>query len=404
MKLHSGLPYWIVKNQLFDYYNPLRKDVSADVVIVGSGITGALAAHELCKAGLDCCVVDKRSIATGSSAASTALLQYEIDLPLHQLADKIGEENAAFAYRSCLESISDLERILKETGVNADFERVPTVFYASDAKGEDIITKEYEMRRRHNLPVDMLSKEDLKRRYGMDTYAGALTNGESAQADAYKAAVGLLEHHLGRGDLRVYSHTEIADIEEGNDGCRLISVDGHTIYCRYVVVATGFEAGRFLPENVMKLTSTYALISHPVDSRLIWPDRALIWETADPYLYMRTSSGNRIIIGGEDENFGNPKRRDRLLRKKVRKLEEKFHSLFPDIPMTAEMAWCGTFSTTDDGLPFIGPWDDGDRVYFDLGYGGNGITFSVIGAQIIRRALTGCPDRNDEIFGFKRLD
>ncbi|MDE5889829.1 MAG: FAD-binding oxidoreductase, partial [Bacteroidales bacterium] len=83
MRLHSGLPYWIIKDQLYDYYNPLREDIYTDVAIIGAGITGALAAHALCKAGLECCVIDRRSIATGSSAASTALLQYEIDTPLH---------------------------------------------------------------------------------------------------------------------------------------------------------------------------------------------------------------------------------------------------------------------------------------------------------------------------------
>lgn len=81
MDLHSGLPYWIVRNSLLDYFHPLEDDLSTDIVIVGSGITGALMAHELCRAGIECCVIDKRSIATGSSAASTALLQYEIDVP-----------------------------------------------------------------------------------------------------------------------------------------------------------------------------------------------------------------------------------------------------------------------------------------------------------------------------------
>ena len=121
MDLHSGLPYWIIKNPLFDYYNPLKKDLETDIVIIGSGITGALMAHELCRTELECCVVDKRSIATGSSAASTALLQYEIDVPLCRMAEQIGEKNAVTAYRSCLQSISDIEAVLKETDIDADY-------------------------------------------------------------------------------------------------------------------------------------------------------------------------------------------------------------------------------------------------------------------------------------------
>ena len=53
MDLHSGLPYWIVRNSLLDYFHPLEDDLSTDIVIVGSGITGALMAHELCRAGIE---------------------------------------------------------------------------------------------------------------------------------------------------------------------------------------------------------------------------------------------------------------------------------------------------------------------------------------------------------------
>lgn len=61
MDLHSGLPYWIIRNSLWDYFHPLEKDLSTDVVIVSSGITGALMAHKLCRASIKCCIVDKRS-------------------------------------------------------------------------------------------------------------------------------------------------------------------------------------------------------------------------------------------------------------------------------------------------------------------------------------------------------
>lgn len=403
MELHSGLPYWIVKNRLFDYYHPLRTDLSTDVAVIGAGITGALVAHELCRAGLDCCVIDKRSIATGSSAASTALLQYEIDVPLHRLAALIGETEAVAAYRACLRSISDLERLLERTGVDADFERVPSIFYAADSEGMELVEREFGLRRHYDLPAAMLSRRELFESYGMRTPAGALLNRESAQVDAYKAAVGLFRYHMQRSGLEVYTHTEIVRCEADSEGCRLFTGDGRTVRCRYAVVAAGFEAGRFLPEKVMKLTSTYALISHPVDERRLWPERALIWETSDPYLYIRTSGANRIIVGGEDEDFSDPERRDKLLRKKTEVLESKFRQLLPEVPFAPEMAWCGTFSTTDDGLPFIGARKAGDRIYFDLGYGGNGITFSVIGAQIIRRALSGTPDEFDDVFGFGRL-
>lgn len=401
MDLHSGLPYWIIKNPLYDYYNPLKKDCVVDVVIIGAGITGALVAHELLRAGLKCCVVDKRSIATGSSAASTALLQYELDEPLYRLIDKVGEEAAVTVYKACLQSISDLEQIIRETRIRTDFERVPSVFFASDDEGMATIEKEYEVRRKYNLPVEYADRRQLFRYSRFDAPA-ALINEVSAQIDTYKTATGLLRYDMREHGLEVYTHTDIKRWQMEGYGCELMTDKGYVIECEYVVIAAGFEAGPFLPEQVMKLTSTYALVSHPVDSRFLWPHRSLIWETSQPYLYIRTTEGNRIMVGGEDEDFSDPVRRDALLREKVRTLEKKFVKLFPHFYFTTEMAWCGTFSSTDDGLPYIGTWPRKDRMYFALGYGGNGITFSMIAAQVIRNGLKNVPDPRASVFGFNR--
>ena len=404
MDLHSGLPYWIVRNSLLDYFHPLEDDLSTDIVIVGSGITGALMAHELCRAGIECCVIDKRSIATGSSAASTALLQYEIDVPLCRMAKIIREENAATAYHACLQSISDIKKVLKETDVDAGFEQLSSVFYASCSADNKLLEQEYEIRQKHELPVNLLKKQEIRKRYKVKVPGNALVNETSAQMDAYRAATGLLTYHMKENGLKVFTHTNIKKCTETSDGCIMITDKGNKIKCGYVIVATGFEAGQFLPKKIMDLTSTYALISHPVAPEYLWPEHCLIWETADPYLYIRTTDGNRIIVGDEDEKFSDPEHRDSLLRKKIRILERKVRKLFPDIPFKTEMAWCGTFSSTKDGLPFIGNWPGKERIFFDLGYGGNGITFSMIGAQIICHKLQDIKDERSHVFGYDRIE
>lgn len=401
MDLYSGIPFWIAKNSLNDYFNPLESDHSTYVAIIGAGITGALVAHELCSAGIKCTVVDKRSITTGSSAASTALLQYEIDTPLCRLAEIIDEEPAVRAYRECLQSIADLEKVFQKVRFNPDFEKVSSVYYASNKEGLDLIREEYKIRKKYDLPVEFLNKEELYKKYGINA-PGALENHEAAQIDVYKAATHLLDYHMEKNDLDIFTHTEIAECKFEANSCDLITVDGHKIKCKYVVVAAGFEAEPFLPKKVMKLTSTYAIASEPMEEKYMWTNRSLIWETKQPYIYVRTADKNRIIVGGEDEDFSDPVKRDDLMRKKTKILEKKFHKLFPHIPFKTDMAWCGTFSSTEDGLPYIGTWPGKDRMFFALGYGGNGITFSMIAAQIIRNKLTGIKDDREAVFGFER--
>lgn len=401
MDLHSGLPFWIVKNEFFDLYNPLRENYKIDVAIIGSGITGSLVAHELCEAGISCAIFDKRTIGTGSSSASTAQLQYEIDTPLCNLVKKVPEKIAVDAYFNCLQSITDIENILKKTKVDADFVRVPTVFLASNKQGVELLDREYEIRTEVGLRVNYLDAKQLKEYQNIDGTA-ALQNDTSAMMDAYKGAINLLKYHQKKNDLKLFTHTKIEQIQEVKDGCELISEHNHLIKCKYVIIATGFEAGQFLPKKVMSLLSTYAIISQPIDKKMIWPHRSLIWETAEPYLYMRTTLDNRLIVGGEDEEFYDPKKRDDLLRNKIKNLERKFKNLYPDIEFITEMAWCGTFSSTEDGLPYMGPWKKGEKKLFALGYGGNGITFSMVAAQVLRNIILGKNEPRLETFGFDR--
>lgn len=369
------MPYWIARNPLDEYFNPLEKNHATDVAIVGSGITGTLVAYELCKAGIRCTLVDKRTLSTGSSSASTALLQYEIDEPLHRLALKVGERNAVLAYQCCLKAIDDLEEVFRQAGLDAGFERVPSLFFASNKQGQILIEKEFEIRKKHRLPVSFLPADRVKKKYGIETLC-ALENHRSAQMDAYRASVRLLEYLQLKHGLTIYTHTQVTRCRKTPGGYELHTDRGHSIDCRYVVIAAGFEAGKFLPRKVMQLTSTYAILSEPVDSQLLWPGKSLLWETRDPYLYIRTA-GNRILVGGEDEEFHDPVRRDDLLRSKTALLEKKFRRLFPHLPFKTDMAWCGTFSSTTDGLPYIGEWPGKKGMFFALGYGGNGITFTL---------------------------
>jgi glycine/D-amino acid oxidase-like deaminating enzyme len=94
--------------------------------------------------------------------------------------------------------------------------------------------------------------------------------------------------------------------------------------------------------------------------------------------------------------------RDRLLAAKVRALHRRFGQLFPRIPLEIATAWAGTFGKTPDGLPFIGEHPSVPRTWFALGYGGNGITYSLLAAELFRERLTEGTTRDADLYGFAR--
>jgi glycine/D-amino acid oxidase-like deaminating enzyme len=65
-------------------------------------------------------------------------------------------------------------------------------------------------------------------------------------------------------------------------------------------------------------------------------------------------------------------------------------------------AWAGTFGTTKDGLPYLGVHPRFPHTFFALGYGGNGITFSLMAAEILRDAFLGRKNHDARLFRFGR--
>jgi len=400
MDLKSGTPFWPIRDGLTSIYPPLERNQTCDVAVIGGGITGALIAFHLAEAGLHTVVLDKRDIGWGSTSATTALLQYEIDTPLHELIEMIGERNAVRSYLACRDGIDKLEHLVSKLHIACEFKRKKSLYVGVKKADIPALQREYVARQRAGFKLNWLDQSDLTQLFSFSRPAGIMSY-DAAQMDAYHCAHALLQAAIRHG-AHVHDRTNVTEIEHHRNGVRLHTDRNAIVRAKHLVFATGFESERYLNKKVAKLISTYALASEPLANFDGWHDRCLIWEMADPYLYLRTSADGRVIMGGEDEEFRNPKRRDELIGQKTKRLHQKFNKLFPQLPMEVAFAWAGTFAKTKDGLAYIGAAPNHKRTYFALGYGGNGITYSILAAEIIRDAILGKTNPYADLFRFDR--
>ncbi len=403
MDLKSGYPYWAVKNGLMHAFPQLDADLACDVVVVGGGITGALIAHELTTHGHAVAVVEQRDIGWGSTAASTALLQYEIDTHMVDLAKQYGEDQAASAYVACAEAIPMLQALARKVG-DVDFARMESLYYASRRRDVGAMRDEFGMRQRHGFDMEWLEPGDLKERFGIAAPAGILS-ALAGRIDPYRMAYRLLASVVKRGG-GVYDRTCIDSLETTSRRVHLRTSSGFSIRAGHVVFAAGYANQRWLRERVAKNRSSYAFITDPIDAAALGPlADTMVWESARPYLYLRSTGDGRLLVGGEDDAVDVPARRDRRVEKKTRTLVKKVEALFPELPLQPAFSWAGTFAETADGLPFFGPHaQHGPRVHFAMAYGGNGITYSMIGAGLLRALIERKKHPLAKLFSFERLD
>jgi len=165
------------------------------------------------------------------------------------------------------------------------------------------------------------------------------------------------------------------------------------------VFATGYELPKCVPSKGHQIVSTWAIATVPQPRRL-WPEQCMIWEAADPYLYLRTTTDGRIICGGEDEEFSDEAARDALLPRKTATLKRKLGGLIRGADTTVEFAWTGSFGSSATGLPRIGRIPRMPCCWAALGYGGNGTTYSRVAADVISTALTGKTDADADLYDF----
>lgn len=400
MDLVSPHPFWRLKNGLLHDYPSLQENVRCEVLVLGAGISGALIAHSLTKAGRNVLVIDKRDVAGGSTSASTALLQYEIDTHLVDLTERIGKRDAERAYRACHGSLDTLEHLAEEVGARCAFRRKESAYLATEPAETRVLQREGEARRKAGIAVDFLDEQELTRRFSFARPA-ALISSQAAELDAHRLTHALLADAVSCG-ARVFDRTVVTEVEPGRRGVRLKTDTGHLIHASHVVFATGYESQEFISRRIVRLKSTFALASEVVHRFPGWWKQCLIWETARPYLYLRTAAGGRILVGGGDVPFRNPAERDRLVQSKTTRLAARFRHMFPEIPLRVDYRWAGTFGETKDGLAYIGGIRQMPRCFFALGFGGNGITYSVIAAAIIRAALLGRQHPDAHLFRFDR--
>ena len=382
--LRGGSSPWFATVQ-HPVRHEITENIKCDALIVGGGITGSLIAERLTRQGLDVVIIDRELPGRGSTAASTSMLLWEIDRSLTELTETYGFERASRAYQASLHAVAGLKSLVLQLGIACDMRDKNSLYLAAGDTSKELL-EEQQLRARAGLPGDFLDHPMLLDVFGI-TRAAAIVSPGAADADPMQLARGLLRTAVARGARLLEGEAVEFDAAARSVGVEL--KNGRLIEARSVILATGYVMPAIIHSTVQNVSSSWAIATRPQPQN-VWKGGALIWENSKDYLYARTTTAGRIIIGGEDsDDIIEPDARDRLIPEKSRLLAQKLKALWPVANADIEFRWSGTFDTTSDGLPLIGPVPGCKGIYAAYGYGGNGITFSFLAAQLIGDLIAG---------------
>lgn len=267
LDVRTETPFWLMKSGFLESYPVLTEDLNVDFAIMGGGISGALQAWHLSNKGALVALVDRQHIGMGSTAASTALLQYDIDKSLHELIEIVGEKKAVRAYEMSLNALLNLEKIAHQLKIENHFERRTSVYFSKNEVDVSFLEEEFRTREKYGYEVELWDKQIVEKNFPFSAPAALYTK-PSGIVDPYRLTHGLLQDSLKNG-IHIFDKTEILSIEQVSKGIRLHTSQGYKISAKKLVIAGGYESVNYIPFHLVSLTSTYAIISKPLSQKNI---------------------------------------------------------------------------------------------------------------------------------------
>jgi glycine/D-amino acid oxidase-like deaminating enzyme len=378
---------------------PLLRDTVCDVLIIGGGISGACIAEALASPHRSVALLERRGIAHGSTAASTALLEWDLDMPLGKLQRQIGAERAERAWRRAAESFGAVGALIRRYDIDCDYRSRDGLYLCGNSLDAAALRDEAAYRAKLGLACRFIDAQTLRGAFGIERDGAILSRG-SAEVNPVKLAAGIIRAAVRCG-ARIYEPEEASMIELG-DSILVETARGRTIRAKYVIFASGYEVPKMVPRGGFRFVTTWAIATRR-QAGVPWRDRVLISEAAQPYFYLRTTPDDRVLAGGEDEECGNDDAHAILRAQKSATLAAKLNRLLPWLDTEIEHCWGALFAVTDTSLPMIGAIPGMPNCFAVLGFGGNGITYSLIAAQLIGAEIDGGRDPDADLFALTNI-
>lgn len=396
----QGEAFFRKKNELPKQYNYLTKDISTDVVIVGGGVSGAILGYYFSKKGIDCVLIEKSRIAHLSTSITTSLLQYELDNQAKELKKYLTDNEITRCYQLGQNALDEIDKFIKEFGNNCFYKKLDSLLYTAKESEIKDIEEEYKFRKEGKFSVKIIYEKDNP--YSFNLKAGVLGIGGGAQLDPYLFTHSLLQVAEKNG-LKIYENSEVVGINYNESEITAETKYSHKIKGKIIIVATGYNTALFSDRKFGKKYTTYNIVSEPVENLDAIIKNVIVRDCEEPYNYFRTTSDNRIIIGGEDTIFL-PKINIDKADKKYEMLEKRAKQLFPKYKLHFNYKYCGAFATTNDNIGFLGKDPKNEKLWYSLGYGANGLLFAILGGMMLSELYSGRKSQDLDLFDVGRFD
>ena len=396
MEYIKGKPYFCFSEEKIKQYPYLEKDLYCDILIVGGGIDGAIANYYLSQ-NHNVALVDKSRFGMSCTSCATALLEYQLDEFADDLKDYLTDSEISLAYDLGKKSIRKMQKFIAKHGNFCHFLQKPTFLYSKTKKASKDILSEYEFRKAHNFDCKLIEKNN--KLFPFDIENGILAEDGGAEFNPYLFEKQMIEN--SKNQNQIFENTKIEKLEKITQGYIASTNFGEKIYCKKIVIATGFNWELLQRTDLCERFTSYSVVTAPIKN-ISWYKNALVHDCEEPYHYMRILPDKRIIFGGEDTLLKQKSVSEKLANKKYDKLKKDLKKLLKNENLQVDYKFCGAFGTTNNNMGLIGESKFDDDILLFISCGANGIINAMIGVEVLEDILNKKTNEYAKVFDPKR--
>ncbi len=367
----------------------LKGRIDTDICIIGGGLAGLTAAHELARAGRQVVLVDQHRVGWGASGRNGGFVSPGYAQGFDKIAARVGEAAAIDLHRMSIEGmeiVADNIRRLGIAGANPQPGILGAVRYDP---GRALADRRDWLARTFGYEVDHLDRAALERHLTSPAYHQALHDRNAFHFDPLAYARGLARAAEADG-ARIHEATPATRIDRDGAG-RVIRTPEGSIAAREVIVTTGGYTTGLVPamRRAFLPIATYVMVTRAdpgLIARAIHTSSAVGDDRRAGDYYRLVEGGRRILWGGKiTTRTTEPRHLGRLLHRTMT-------ATYPQLSdLGTEMVWSGLMSYARHLMPQIGRVESG--LWHCTAFGGHGMNTTAIGGRVIAEGILGQSDR-----------
>lgn len=331
---------------------PLKNDITADVVIVGGGAAGLSAAYSLMTKGLKVVLLEKNICGGNTSGKSAGFLTPDSELELSQLIRRFGNKGAADLWHVATRGVEMMVERINHHKIPCDLQTQDSLFLGNGSSGWKDIEEEMQARQTLGFSQTLYDNKEIENIIGSTQYSGGVRYSGTYGVNALLYCQGMKNILLENGII-IYESSEVISISGHKVQTHLGSVTADQI----IFCADKLEESVSHFSNNIFHAQTFLSISEPLSDaeiKQVFPaGRFQCWDSDLVYSYFRLTGDNRILLGGGDmiTTFAmNDVNSSRVIDRVIRNFKHKF-------PMLKRLEffqyWQGRIDTTRDLIPTI---------------------------------------------------